>query len=159
MKISAHRVLLALSLVALSALSLPAQTPSPAFPPEALAPDNTATVYFYRLRNAYAAVLKPSVYCDNNQVARMRNGRFVVYKVAAGEHTFTSTFAGSGVETTLKPGDVYYIRIDMSRPSLIHNARGQLTVVMPDQGKFEVSQLEPAEIEDMKDVGVSTSKH
>jgi hypothetical protein len=119
-------------------------------------------VYFYRLRDGYAALLKPSVYCDYNQVARMRNGRFVVYKVEPGEHTFTSTFTGSGLSTTLKAGDVYYIRLNMTKPTFIHAARGQLTAIMPDQGKFEVSQLKPAEPEDMQDepkVGVSSSKH
>src|SRR5258705_6003294 len=57
--------------------SLHAQTPS-------TTDTDKATVYFYRLRDNYAALLKPSVYCDKTQVARMRNGRFVSTTLPAG---------------------------------------------------------------------------
>jgi hypothetical protein len=115
----------------------------------------TATVYFYRLRDMYASFLKPSVFCDKNQVARMRNGRFVKYTVAAGEHTITSTFAGNGSQLELKAGETYYFRVEMTRPTWAHNARGQVTKVDADQGKFEVASLKAADPEDLKADGTA----
>jgi Protein of unknown function (DUF2846) len=117
-----------------------------------------ATVYFYRLRDNYGALLKPSVFCDKAQVARMRNGRFVSTTFPAGPHTITSTFTGNGMVLDLKPGETYYVRLEMVHATLIHNARGEVTAVMPEQGKFEVSQLKPAEPDDLKIEDLTTLK-
>ncbi len=109
-----------------------------------------ATVYVYRMRESYAMALKPSVFCDGKQLLRMRNGRFAKFSVPAGEHTITSTFEGNGLSVTLEPGKTYYIRLEMSRPAMFHNARGQVTEVADGQGKFEVDNLKPAESDDLK---------
>jgi hypothetical protein len=109
-----------------------------------------ATVYFYRLRDGYGALRKPSIFCDNVQVVRMRNGRFVSTTFSAGEHTITSTFPGNGLTLDLKPGESYYIRLAITNATMMHGGRGSVTAVMQGQGKFEVSQLQPAEPEDLK---------
>lgn len=111
---------------------------------------SNATVYFYRLREFYGAALKPSIYCDKVQVLRMRNGRYASITVTPGEHTITSNFPGSGVVLDAKAGETYYIQLEMSKPGMIHGGRGQVIEVEPGQGKFEVSQLKPAEPSDLK---------
>ena len=108
------------------------------------------TVYFYRLRESYGAFLKPSVFADKAQVARMRNGRFLLTTLEPGSHTITSTFTGNGLIVEMKPGETYYFRVELTRPTMLHNARGEVTLVTPEQGKFEVAQLKPAEAEDLK---------
>ena len=110
----------------------------------------TSTVFFYRLREAYAALLKPSVFADGKQLGRMRNGRYFSVTLPAGSHTITSTLPGSGSVIDMKPGAVYYVRLEMSRPAMFHNSRGQVTEVPEGQGKFEVSKLQSAEPEDSK---------
>ena len=109
-----------------------------------------ATIYVYRLRDGYAAILKPSVFCDSKQIVRMRNGRFTSIHLAPGSHTITSTFPGNGVAIDTKPGETYYIRLSMSPATFMHASRGQVTQVVEGQGKFEVSQLKPVEAEDLK---------
>lgn len=109
-----------------------------------------ATVYFYRLRDSFGAMLKPSVFCDGAQVARMRNGRFITLHFPPGSHTITSTFPGSGAILDLKAGESYYIKLDMTKPTILHAARGEVKPVPAEQGKFEVAQLKPAEPEDAK---------
>lgn len=127
----------------------PATPAAPAAPAASQAPaGSTVTIYFYRLRENYAALLKPSVYVDGAQVGRMRNGRFFTVTVPAGQHTITSTLTGNGSALDMKPGETYYFRLAMSRPAMFHNARGEVTQVDPGQGKFESSQLKPAEPED-----------
>lgn len=110
----------------------------------------TATIVFYRLREAYGALLKPSIFCDQKQVARMRNGRFFSITVPVGSHTITSTLPGSGSIIDAKPGEIYYIRLEISKPAMFHGGRGAVTQVEPGQGKFESAQLKPAEPEDSK---------
>jgi hypothetical protein len=111
---------------------------------------DSATVYFYRLREFYAEALKPSVFSDKNQLARMRNGRCLKVTLSAGEHTITSTLPGSGLVIDLKAGETYYVKVAMAHASMFHNARGEITEVAPEQGKYEVSQLKAAEPEDLK---------
>lgn len=130
-----------LPLLACMAVPLHAQDAPSATPP-------TATVYFYRLREAYAALLKPSVFVDGKQVMRMRNGRFAEMSFPVGHHTVTSNFPGSGLEIDMKPGETYYVRLGMTRPAMFHTSKGEITQVMEGQGKFEVSQLKQAEPED-----------
>jgi hypothetical protein len=136
---------IALMLGLLSGLRVP-----PVRAQEPASPPNSATIYFYRLRDAYGAVLRPSVYCDKVQIARMRNGRFLALPVPPGKHMVTSTFAGNGLEIEVKPGESYYFRVEMTRATMFKNARGEVTMVAPEQGKFEVQQLKPAEAEDLK---------
>jgi hypothetical protein len=117
------------------------------------APDTQSkaiTVYIYRLRDGYAALLKPSVFDDGKQVVRMRNGRFVKLSFTPGPHNITSTFEGSGIAVDLKAGETYYFRVDMSRATFLHAARGQVTQVVEGQGKFEVAQLKLSDTEDFK---------
>ena len=126
-----------------------AQNSSPPMKP-ASTPTETATIYFYRLRLAYGALLKPSIFCDKKQMVRMRNGRFASMTVPSGEHTITSNLPGSGVIIDFKPGETYYVRLGISTAGLFHGGRGEVFEVTPGQGKFEVNQLKPVEPEDLK---------
>src|SRR6185437_11048709 len=65
--------------------------------PAASSATGDATVYIYRFRDAYAMLLKPSVYCDGRQLLRMRNGRYGKFTIPAGTHIITSTYEGNGV--------------------------------------------------------------
>lgn len=131
-----------------------AQEPAPSDPPS-----KTATIYVYRFRDAYAMLLKPSVFCDGKQLLRMRNGRFGKFEIPAGSHNLTSTYEGNGVSLDAKAGETYYLRVEMSKPAMFHNSRGQVSQVLEGQGKFEVGQLKPADPEDLKADPVSEAKN
>jgi hypothetical protein len=120
--------------------------------PKPTMPSGTATIYFYRLRLAYGAILKPSVFCDKKQIARMRNGRYVSVALPVGEHTITSNLPGNGAVIDFKAGETYYVRLGISPATMWKNGRGEVMEVTAGQGKFEVSQLKPAEAEDLKEV-------
>lgn len=127
-------------------------TPGLAQTPAASAPlhNSDSTVYFYRFRESWAVLVTPSVYSDGRELGKMRNGRFLKLSLEAGPHNITSTFPGSGVAIDMKPGHDYYFRVVMSAPAMFHGSRGQITNVTEDQGRFEVQQLKPAEVADVK---------
>jgi hypothetical protein len=136
------RKLILFLVVLFTASCAPAQDP-PATP-------TTAKIYFYRLREFYAAEMKPSIFCDRVQMLRMRNGRFASVNLPPGEHTITSTLPGNGLILDLKAGETYYVRLAMTQPGLIHASRGEISQVQDAEGKYAISRLMIAEPEDVK---------
>src|SRR5690348_5372300 len=76
--------------------------------------NDSAAVYVYRYRQFVGSALSPSVYCDENELARMENGRFFVAKLSPGKHTFRSNDRQAGIEVELKSGQEYYIRVEIA---------------------------------------------
>src|SRR5215470_16284155 len=106
-------ILKALVLLAFSASFLNAQQSAA---PQSDAPasqnkDSQATVYIYRYKQFVGSALSPSVYCDDNELARMTNGRFFAAKLSAGKHTFHSNDKQAGIDVDLKAGQDHYIRV------------------------------------------------
>jgi hypothetical protein len=60
------------------------------------------------------AGVKPSIYCDERDVARVQNGRSVVLALTPGKHTFRSNDSQSQINVDLKAGEAYYIRLDIA---------------------------------------------
>ena len=58
--------------------------------------------------------VKPSVYCDNQEVARMQNGRYFALRLPPGEHQLRANDAQSGVSLQVKLGDIYFIRVELA---------------------------------------------
>jgi hypothetical protein len=111
--------------------------------------DGKATLYVYRHRRFEGAALKPSVYVDDNETARIENGRHFVVKLAPGKHSIRSNDKASGVDVNVKPGADYYIRVDMQTG--FWKGHGRLTLIMPEQGEYEVKQTKPLNDVDVKD--------
>jgi hypothetical protein len=66
-----------------------------------------AKVYFYRYKQYVGSALAPSVYCDEAELARMQNGRYLTVKLAPGKTIFRSNDKQSGVEVDLKPAVIF----------------------------------------------------
>lgn len=94
------------------------------------------TVYFYRYKQYAGSALSPSVYCDEAELARMENGRYFSVKLAPGKHTFRSNDKQSGVEVDLKPGQEYFLRVEIAAGFM--KGHGRLIAVVPEQAKFEL---------------------
>lgn len=113
---------------------------SPA-PPAASGSETKATLYVYRHRRYEGYGLKPSVYADDRELARMENGRFFVVKLDPGMHTIRSNDKSSGIEVDLKAGQDYYVRIDIEAGAW--KGHGRITLVLPEQGRYEVKETKP----------------
>jgi hypothetical protein len=117
--------------------------------PAPSAPGGKASLYVYRHRRFEGAALKPSVYVDDKELARIENGRYFVVKLEPGKHSIRSNDKASGVEFNMKPGAEYYIRVDMQTG--FWKGHGRLTMILPEQGEYEVKQTKSANDADVKD--------
>lgn len=115
----------------------------------AAATDSQATVYVYRYKQFVGSALAPSVFCDETELARMENGRFFVAKLAPGKHVFRSNDKQAGIEVELKPGQQYYIRVELATGFM--KGHGRLLSVAPEQGSYEIKNLKPLDADKIKD--------
>jgi hypothetical protein len=135
------------TLLLLAAVAIPsgshAQNPQAPPQPAAAAPSTHATIYFYRYKQYVGSALSPSVFCDEAQLARMENGRYFMAHIEPGKHTFRSNDAQSGVELDLKPGEKYYIRIEIA-PGMM-KGHGRLVMAPVEQGIYDLksNKLKP----------------
>jgi hypothetical protein len=60
-----------------------------------------AKIYIYRYKQYVGSFLQPSVYCDDVELARISNGRYLIASVEAGQHTFRSNDKQSGVRISV----------------------------------------------------------
>jgi len=111
--------------------------------------DSQATVYIYRYKQFVGSALSPSVYCDENELARMDNGRFFVAKLAPGKHVFRSNDKQAGIDSELKAGQDYYIRVELATG--FAKGHGRLVSVAPEQGSYEIKNLKPLGADKVKD--------
>jgi Protein of unknown function (DUF2846) len=116
-----------------TASSAPRAVPAPASSEQA-----QATIYFYRPRRFQGSALKPSVFVDDARVGHLRNGDSIKVSVATGSHRIYSTDKGTGMELDAKGGETYYVRIDIQVG--LFKGHGGVTLIDPQQGKYEVSQ-------------------
>ena len=111
--------------------------------------DGAVTVYIYRYKQFVGSALSPSVYCDETELARMENGRFFVAKLAPGKHVFRSNDKQAGIDVDLKPGQQYYIRVELATGFM--KGHGRLLTVAPEQGSYEIKNLKPLDTDKIKD--------
>jgi len=145
-------ILNSLLFIALATSFLHAQEPAPAtMEPQksAAATDSQATVYVYRYKQFQGSALSPSVYCDETELARMDNGRFFVVKLAPGKHVFRSNDKQSGIDADLKPGQDYYIRVEIVAGMM--KGHGRLVSVASEQGSYEIKSLKALGSDKVKD--------
>ena len=123
-------------ILALASLSALAQEPAPST-------SQKSVVYFYRYKQFVGSALAPSVYCDEAQLARMENGRYFAVNVDPGRHTFRSNDAQSGVQLDVKPGQEYYIRVEIAAGMM--KGHGRLILTAAEQGRYELqsNKLKP----------------
>ena len=108
-----------------------------------------ARVFVYRYKQYVGSALKPSIYCNETDVARVQNGRYVALELAPGKYAFRSNDKQSQIDLDLKSGQQYYIRIDIAVG--MWKGHGRLTLVAPEQGAGEVKQMKAADSGMVKD--------
>jgi hypothetical protein len=96
-------------------------------------------VYVYRHKVAGGVPLDPTVYCDEQEVARMDDGRYFAIKLEPGRHSFRSTDKQSGGVLIVKPGETYYLQVDVTPHFPV--AHGELWAVLPEQATYDLKNL------------------
>ena len=102
------------------------------------ATQTTATICFYRPHRFEGAALKPPVVVDEVDVAHLHNGDAVQVTVNSGSHKLHSNDKSTGIELDAKPGQTYFVRVDIKTGGW--KGHGQVTLIDPQEGKYEFSQ-------------------
>src|ERR1700751_2543717 len=102
-----------------------------------------STVYVYRYKQFVGSALAPSVYCDDVELARMENGRYFMATLEPGKHTFRSNDPQSGVVLEMKPGEQYYMRVEIATGFM--KGHGRLVLMAREQASYELvsTKLKP----------------
>ena len=108
-----------------------------------------STLYVYRPRRYEWATLKPSVYADGKQLARIENGRFFVVKLDPGKHTIRSDDKAPAIDIDMEAGRTYYVCIEIEEGLL--RGYGSPSLVPADQAQNEVKQTSPLSARDIRD--------
>ena len=102
-------------------------------------------LHVYRQRRFAGSALAPSIYVDDQQVARVGNGRRFTARLTPGTHGIRSDDKSSSISLDIKPGQDYYIRIDEETGAW--KGHGKLTLLQSEQGKPEYALVKPVEPE------------
>src|SRR5215831_7534054 len=131
-------------ILALMPVCVQAQEPS-------TAKQQTSVVYVYRYKQFVGSALAPSVYCDEVQLARMENGRYFAVNVDSGMHTFRSNDKQSGIQLDVKPGQEYFIRLEIAAGMM--KGHGRLILTAAEQGRYELqsNKLKPLDADKVAD--------
>jgi hypothetical protein len=68
-------------------------------------------IVFFRPMRFVGSALKPSVYVDGQQIARLDNGRYFSLRVSSGKHQITSSMKQSLLDLELKPDEPVYLEM------------------------------------------------
>jgi hypothetical protein len=113
-----------------------------------------AIIYFYRIKQFAGSALEPSVYCDDKELARMDNGRYFGVTLEPGAHTCRMGDKQTGFEIDMKAGQSYYAKVSIEMG--FWKGHGRLTLLMPEQGAFEMKKTKPLGADKIKDRSLVT---
>jgi hypothetical protein len=96
------------------------------------------TVVVYRPGKYVGSALKPSVYVDGNQAARLGNGRYISLQLAPGKHNFDSSMKKAApLEVDVKSNETVYLEMVI----LTGNWRGGGRLIPVGQGEAKNALL------------------
>jgi hypothetical protein len=89
-------------------------------------------------------MIKPSVYCDDKEVALMYAQRFFTINLSPGQHRISSSDEHTVVSLDAKAGVTYYVRVSVVRGFWINNTF-KVEQVDTNTAHGELATLKPAE--------------
>jgi hypothetical protein len=107
----------------------------------------TATICFYRPHRFEGAALKPPILVDEVDVAHLHNGDALQVTVNPGSHQIHSNDKSTGIELDAKAGQTYFVRVDIKAGAW--KGHGQITLIDPQEGKFEFSKQKVSVTKDL----------
>lgn len=108
---------------------------------------DSATVYFYRGSQFYRAGVNFTIRANGQEICRLSNKRYLVYKTMPGKVSFTSVAGGLNIpdkekfDLELEAGKSYYVQCDI-KTSFVAD-RMEMTEVMPSTAKNKMEKLAP----------------
>ena len=100
---------------------------------------DSARIYFYRESSMVGSALQPSVYLNGVAVGSAVPGGYFYVDRPAGDYDITTTTEKvETIKTSLKPGDIRYVRLDIGMGVIVGHILP--TLVMPEQGMAEIAK-------------------
>ena len=128
-----------LTLLAMLGAVAGAQPATPAAAP------TTAIVYVYRIGEFGGVALRPSVYVDDQELARVQSGKQFAVELPPGKNDFRSN-DNTVVSITVAAGEVYFIRLDIVTG--FSKGKGRLQFMDPEQGRKEIMKSrDPSDVD------------
>ena len=78
-------------------------------------------------------------FCRRRPVGNLHNGDSLKFTLKPGKHRIYSTDKSTGIDLAVKPGETYYVRVDILVG--FWKGHGGVTLVDPQQGKYELGQV------------------
>lgn len=94
-----------------------------------------AKVYLYRMPNFVGMRAEHFIYCDGKPIAELDNGTWMICRVGAGKHVFSSSGAVTTVTAEVEGGKEYFIRTKIS------GLKGYMEMIPAEQAKAEMDSL------------------
>jgi hypothetical protein len=88
--------------------------------------------------------IKPSVYCDDKEVALMYSGRYFIVALSPGKHKISSSNKNKAVSLDAKPGVTLYVRVVSVNGVFVNNTFG-VEQVDANTALKEIERLKPAD--------------
>lgn len=124
-------------------------------------PQSSEKAKIYIFQTPHARMLKraaPPVFCDGKLLAELDGGRYFVLNLDGGHYGFHSkNKTNGGVELEVKPGETYYLRVEMEHTGYFLKFSG-ISLTPPEQGAFTVRQLRPISSKYVKDPRVDQNQ-
>jgi hypothetical protein len=89
-------------------------------------------------------IIKPSIYCDDREVAFMYSGRYFTIALPAGKHTLSSSSQYKFISLDAQPGATYYVQVALTNDDAIRPWFG-VEQVDGDRALKELGRLKPAD--------------
>lgn len=125
-------------------VTVPARSPATmAAPSSTMTGDDPtmATVYIYRPKSFMGMALQPTVMLDGEELLDARNGTVWKGSFRPGKYNFQMDDKKTGAELDLRPGEAYYMRVDIVTG--VWKGGGRMTQVTADQGAKDTAKLNP----------------
>lgn len=93
------------------------------------------------------------VWINEKEVARLDRGIYMIAKLAPGKYDFrTKNKKAGGVTLDVKAGETHYIRMDTDTSLMVIHPR--LSIVAPEQARFDLKEMKPIEKRDVRDTSI-----
>ena len=131
----------------------PPATQTAAAPPLPERAKGKAVVIVYRPGKLVGKALEPSVFCDDVEVGRMDNDRYIVLLLEPGEHRIHMTQKNKRVDVKLGAGEVAFIRVRIAMGFM--KGRGEPSLADEEDAAKDLKKMEPLGPDKYKDTALA----